>query len=128
MKTDINGQEIALQMPKSFAVRNEIAAAGVQNLHRAVMAALGVCWQGSARPRVKYESSYSPLIYGGQVTDELCNDRGIAWVDAFSAGVVAYRLICESLPREDEVSRIEGNSEDGLSPSSAANNLQKQAP
>ena len=118
METTIQGKAIRLQLPRSFAQRNEIAAAGVTNLHRACVAALGVCWQGAGRPKVRYESSYSPLIYGGAVTDELCSDRGIPWAEVFSAGVVAYTLIAESLPREDEVSRLEGNLEGGEAPSS----------
>ena len=120
METTIGDKTIRLQLPRSFAQRNEIAAAGVANLHRAVVAALGVCWIGGSRPKVRYEASYSPMVYGGAVTDELCNDRGLAWSEVFAAGVVAYTFIAESLPREEEVSQIEGNSEGGSNPSSEA--------
>lgn len=121
MKTLISNKTVVLQLPRSFALRNEIAAAGITNLHRAVVAALGVCWQGSGRPSTRYETSYSPLIYGAAVTDEL-TARGIPWAEIFAAGVVAYTYVCDSLPRENEVARIEGNSEDGVAPSSEAPN------
>ena len=112
MEVTIADQSINLKLPNSFAKRNEIATAAITNLHRAAAAALGVCWVGSGKPKTKYESSYSPLVYGGAVTDELI-DRGIPWSEIFAAGVVAYTFLAESLPREDEVSMIEGNSEAG---------------
>jgi len=108
---DLCGIPIHLRLPKSFAVRNEIVVSGVANLHRATAAALGICWTGPSSPKARYEQTFSPLIFGGAIIDELCEDRGMPWPDVFAAGVVAYTLIADSLPREDEVARIEGNSE-----------------
>ena len=123
MKTvQLEGRDIRLKLPKSFTLRNEIATAAINNLHRACGAALGICWTGPGRPAARYESTYSPLVFGGAVIDELCADRGLGWPDVFAAGVAASTLIADSLPREDEVSRIEGNSEASPPPSGEAPN------
>jgi hypothetical protein len=127
MEVTINDQVINLKLPQSFSQRNEIATAAITNLHRAAAAALGVCWTGKGSPSTRYETSWSPLIYGGQVTDELVA-RGIPWSEIFAAGVVAYTYLAESLPREEEVATIEGFTEAGVNPSGAPTELNRVNP
>lgn len=101
-KVNVGGKDVGLTLPKSFALRNEIAVAGITNWQRAVVAALGVCWTGPGKPKAKYESTYSPMEYGGEVIDELV-ERGLDPADLWEPAAKAYYLVTSSLLAESEV-------------------------
>lgn len=105
----IGGIRVTLRPPTSFAVRYEISVSAAENGIRALAAALGVCWAVDAkrdRMKVRYESSYSPLVYGASVFDELVA-RGVRPVEIAAAGTIAYGLISEGVFSEDEVAHAE---------------------
>lgn len=106
VSVQVGKQTVQLLLPPSFALRYEIGLAGSTNWQRAIFAALGVCWSGPGAPKVKYAGSYDPLVYGGEVLDELVA-RGLRPKDAWDAAATAYRFLTDSVVGEAEVADAE---------------------
>lgn len=90
---------IQLRRPASATQRYEIWLASVVSPDRAFAAALGSCLpaQGKGAPLElvhRYEMTYSPLAYGGQVLDELL-DKGLSRAEIRTAGIIAHNFISE---------------------------------
>lgn len=98
------GAEIPLQLPRSFASRYDIVAAGASEAtrHRAIAAALGACW-GEAKTRTW--GAYAPpdvSTYGGRVIDALCG-QGAKVDEILEAGAVAYNALAATVFTTAEV-------------------------
>ena len=91
--SDNDGEhQIRISPPASAAQRFSIAQIADANQVYALCAALGACWRGPGRPKVKISShKYDFAKYGQAVFDEL-DSRGCTpdqWVDAASAAFMA---------------------------------------
>jgi len=124
MKVEVGDYTIELRAPASYVVCSEIITAAafafsaldeagddvppelVSRSIRVAAAALGACWQGEGRPKVRY-SSCDVLRLGGQVLDELVGQRHVPTQQVVDAGRQALDVLGErvqaSMPTEDEV-------------------------
>lgn len=115
---------VTLQPPASFSACYDVLASSGTNALRAMAAALGMCWRrpaprpasedGAKRPsiappRARYEASYSPLAYGGEVIDDLVK-RGFTMPQIQAAALAAYQLVAAATVNKSEVEDVEGNS------------------
>jgi len=88
-----------------MTICHEIVAAAASNWRRAFGAALGACWRGPGRPKVRYGScDYNPLRYGGEVLDEL-DARGEDLEQVLAAAGEAFALLAEGMITEEEVEK-----------------------
>lgn len=102
----IGEREVSLSAPASLTIRHEIVSAAGDNWRRSFGAALGACWRGLGRPKIKYaRCDYNPLKYGGEVIDELL-DRGENISEIITAGGVAFNLLAADLIGEKEVAEV----------------------
>lgn len=106
VKVQLGKLEVELEMPASYSIRYEVFLASAQSQVRAWAAALGLCWKGKSGLRARYEHSYNPLVYGGQVMDELVA-RGMAPAEVAAAGVIAHNLLSREFMPEKEVAEAE---------------------
>jgi len=119
----VGDKKVVLGLPKSMALRFEVASYYQKNELRTLAASLAFCWTGVGRPKAKFESSYNLGTYGGEVFDELIG-RGVSPSEITNAGSWAFAKIVRSLPQVlekihdrngevvdqiDEVDRAEGN-------------------
>ena len=103
----IGERDVTLSAPSSLTVRHEITASASSNWRRSFGAALGACWRGVGRPKVKYSGcEYNPLRYGGEVIDELVA-RGEPVQDVLKAGGIAFGILSAELIAESEVAAVE---------------------
>lgn len=101
----VGDREIQMEPPGSMTIRHEIVAAAASNWRRAFGAALGTCWRGPGRPKVRYSScDYNPLKYGGEVLDEL-DARGEAMEEVLAAAGEAFGMLAEGMISEGEVEK-----------------------
>lgn len=103
----LGSERIPLRPPKSLASCYDIVLSAQTNPQRAFAASLGMCWVGPGKPRAKYERSFSPLQYGGEVLDELLS-RGISIGDIQTAGILAFGLVSKAIVPAEAVSETEG--------------------
>lgn len=108
---EIGAREISLSPPSSLTIRHEIVASAADNWKRSFGAALGSCWRGLGRPKVKYaRCDYNPLKYGGEVIDELI-ERGEDITEIITAGGIAFQMLADGLISEKEVADVENFTE-----------------
>lgn len=108
-KTEISlgGTDVQLALPQSFALLSDVVSAASRNQGRAFGAALGICWQGSGKPRTSLQGySYDVMVYGGAVLDELAA-RGLKYNELQAAGMMAWSLCAAAILTESEVSDTE---------------------
>lgn len=98
-----------LEIPGSMAIRMDVVMLFESNQHRALAAALGVCWRGEGRPSTPWKAT-DPAEYGGRIIDELAA-RGVGYNDIMAGGVKAYTLIAKSLVDGEAVDEALGNSD-----------------
>lgn len=109
----LGGREITISAPSSYTERSEIWLLAADNRVRGIAAALGACWRGPGRPKVRYAAcGYSPAVYGGRVLDELV-ERGYPLAEILRAGGVALEVLAGGLVTEQEVADAEGFSDAG---------------
>ena len=102
---NVGEREIRLEAPGSMTIRHEIVASAASNWRRAFGAALGACWRGPGRPKVRYGScDYNPLRYGGEVLDEL-DERGEDLEEVLAAAGAAFGMLAEGMISEEEVEK-----------------------
>lgn len=98
----------AVELPKSFTVRHEIASAASVSMLRAAGAALGLSVKGLRLRDHVYKGNAGQ--YGADVIDALvARDFDVA--DLMSAGVDLLNQILDTLPRCKEIEAVSGNSE-----------------
>ena len=109
----IGEYKVRLKAPASFIVCREIMRAAAINEERAYYAALGACWKGKGKPKVRY--NYDPLKYGGLIFDNLAQ-RGIGPDAVGTAAFWAMFHIAQQakmMPTKDEVDDAVGFSNAG---------------
>ncbi len=110
----LGGEEIAIKLPPSPAMRLDIFYAAGTNVDRAACAALGACWHGEGRPPARYTRyQHKPLDYGGAVLDGLLA-RGLPYREILAAAGEVFALVAGSvrdlvgeLTTPDEVEAVE---------------------
>ena len=120
----VGEHQVELRAPSSYVVCSEIITAAafvfdaiddagddvpselVSRSIRVAAAALGACWQGEGRPKVRYASG-DGLRLGGQVLDELVGQRRVSTQQVVDAGRQALGVLGDrvqaSMPTEAEV-------------------------
>ena len=102
----IGDLELEAKIPESFAIRDEVVSAAVDNWRRASYAALGLSCEALKLPFTYRACSYNPLVYGGRVLDELCR-RGLDRHEVAGAAILVWSTLSASLITEDEVAEEE---------------------
>lgn len=110
--------EFNLSAPASKAQRLSITSCASSNQIYAVFAALGACWRGAARPKVKISSvNHDFLKYGQAVCDELA-DRGFDIAEMMEVAAEAFTLCMVGIISAEDVKQnedfIEAQGEDSI--------------
>lgn len=110
------GVEIQLRPPASLQTCREVLIAAAHNHPRACVAALALCWPPdrrgqvhTGRPRLTYQQcDYNPLRYGGEFSD-LLERQGENWAEVQTAGLLAFLLLADQLPDDEDEENARGN-------------------